>query len=164
VSLLLVRIDDRLVHGQVTQGWRSLLHPDRIVVVNDEAAASPWESELYEASAPEGVKVSVVTLSEAPAALAGWLEEGEGLFVLLASPDDALRLYRGGFEYDVLNVGGLHHREGRRRVFPYLCMDEGDEDAFRALAREGVGLECCDVPGSERKDLLEWLGNGVNEI
>jgi mannose/fructose/N-acetylgalactosamine-specific phosphotransferase system component IIB len=164
VSVLLVRVDDRLVHGQVTQGWGNLLHPDRIVVVNDEVAASSWERELYEASAPEGITVSVVALGEAPTALDGWLKEEEELFVLLASPADALRLYREGFEFDVLNVGGLHHRAGCRRILPYLCLAEEDEGAFRALAREGVGLECSDVPGSERKDLLEWLGNGINGI
>ena len=133
-------------------------------MVNDEVAASSWERDLYEASAPEGIKVSVIDLGEAPAALNGWLKDEEGLIVLLASPADALRLYRGGFEYDVLNVGGLHHRAGSRRILPYLCLAEEDEVAFRALAREGVALECADVPAGERKDLLAWLGNGVNGI
>lgn len=162
MSVLLVRVDDRLIHGQVTQGWGSLLQPDRFVVANDEVASSPWERELYEASAPEGTAVTVTAVEPAAVFLAERVEQGEGLFVLLASARDALRLYRSGFEFGTLNVGGLHHREGRRRILPYVFLDEDEEEAFRALAREGVHLECADVPGCERKDLQEWLGNGAS--
>ena len=52
MSLLLIRVDDRLLHGQVTQGWGSVLNPDRFVVANDAVAGDEWEREMYELSAP----------------------------------------------------------------------------------------------------------------
>ena len=163
MSLVLVRVDDRLIHGQVTQGWAGSLRPDRLVLVNDSVAESPWERELYEASAPEGMAVSVVRMEEAPEAIEGWLSGGEDLLVLVDGPQDALRLHEGGVSFDYLNVGGLHYREGRTIVLPYVCVDDGDVRAFRLLREAGVEIECADVPGCERKDLFECLGSAASE-
>ena len=159
MSLLLVRVDDRLIHGQVTQGWGSALQPDRYVVVNDSAASSGWEKELYEASAPEGTRVVVLGVDTAAADLQSWLDSEEDIIVLVESPRDALRLYEKGFSYELLNVGGLHFREGRRRILPFVCVDEDDIEAFRTLQALGVKIECADVPGYERKALSKWLGS-----
>jgi len=162
MSLLLVRVDDRLVHGQVTQGWGSVLTPDRFVVVNDAAAADSWERELYESSAPDGMAVTVVALDEARARLEEWLAEGEKLIVLLESPADALRLIETGFHFTELNLGGLHQRAGRDRVLPYICLGRDDMIALESLRDRGVSVECADVPGCERKDLFTCLGNTAN--
>ena len=58
MSLVLVRIDDRLIHGQVTVGWGSFLNPDRIMLVSDDIAQNNWEKELYESCVPFNMKVS----------------------------------------------------------------------------------------------------------
>lgn len=162
MSLLLVRVDDRLVHGQVTQGWGSHLRPDRLVVVNDAVASDRWERELYEASAPEGMIVSVLALAEAPGRVEAWLEKGEGLLLLVDTPADALRLYESGISFEILNLGGLHSREGRKRILPYLSVDDNDIAALARLRESGVRIECADVPGCERKDFFEWLGSAVS--
>ena len=163
MSLLLVRIDDRLIHGQVTQGWGNALHPDRYVVVNDSAASSSWEKELYEASAPQGTSIAVMPIDgDAVANLQRWLDSEEDIIVLVESPADALRLYEKGFAFELLNVGGLHSREGRWRILPFVCVDDDDVKSFRALKALGVHIECADVPGCERKDLFRWLGNEAN--
>jgi PTS system mannose-specific IIB component len=162
MSLLLVRVDDRLVHGQVTQGWGGHLKPDRLVVVNDTAAADGWERDLYEASAPESMTVSVLSMGEAQGRIEAWLGDGEGLLLLLESPSDALRLHDAGISFDKLNLGGLHSREGRKRMLPYVCVNDEDVAALRNLHDRGVQIECADVPGCERKDFFEWLGRGVS--
>jgi mannose/fructose/N-acetylgalactosamine-specific phosphotransferase system component IIB len=162
VNLLMVRVDDRLIHGQVTQGWGSVLHPQRLVLVNDAVAESAWERDLYLASAPEGMTVSVLSVQEAPSLIARWIERSERLIVLVESPGDALRLYRGGMLFERLNVGGLHFREGRREVLPYVYVDREDRQALEHLRDQGVTVECADVPGCERKDFFECLESRPN--
>ncbi len=163
MSLLLVRVDDRLVHGQVTQGWGIHLKPDRLVVINDLVAGDSWERDLYEAAAPEGMRVSVVEMGEAGSRIGEWLEQGEGLLLLLDSPADALRLHEEGISFDELNLGGLHSRKGRKRILPYVCVNDDDVAALRHLRDRGVQIECADVPGCDRKDFFEWLGSAVSE-
>ena len=160
----MVRVDDRLIHGQVTQGWGSVLHPQRLVLVNDGVAESAWERDLYLASAPEGMAVSVLSVEEAPSLIARWVEHSERLIVLVDSPRDAYRLYRGGMRFERLNVGGLHFREGRREVLPYVYVDREDRQALEQLRDLGVHIECADVPGCERKDFFECLGSMPNGI
>ena len=164
MSLLLIRIDDRLLHGQVTQGWGSVLNPDRFVVANDTVAGNEWEREMYESSAPERVAVSIVTIAETGERIQEWIEAGEDILLLIENPSDALELYRSGLTFDVLNMGGLHHREGRTRILPYVCLDRNDIEALSALRDHGVTIECADVPNSERKDLFACLGSRENEI
>jgi len=164
VSLLLIRVDDRLLHGQVTQGWGSVLNPDRFVVANDEVAGDEWEREMYELSAPEGGVVSVVTIAETGERIREWIEAGEDILLLIENPSDALDLYRSGLTFDELNMGGLHHRNGRKRILPYICLDRDDIEALTALRDHGVAVECADVPNSERKDLFACLGSREKEI
>jgi mannose/fructose/N-acetylgalactosamine-specific phosphotransferase system component IIB len=164
VSLLLVRIDDRLLHGQVTQGWGSVLKPDRFVVANDAAAGSEWEREMYEATAPEGVPVSVLSLAETGDRVHEWIEAGENVLLLIENPADALHLYRSGLVFEELNMGGLHHRDGRKRILPYVHLDADDIVALEALRSHGVTVECADVPHCERKDLFACLGSTASGI
>jgi mannose/fructose/N-acetylgalactosamine-specific phosphotransferase system component IIB len=164
VSLLLVRVDDRLLHGQVTQGWGSVLKPDRFVVANDAAAGSEWEREMYEATAPDGIPVSVLTLSETHERVREWNEAGENILLLIENPSDALSLYQAGLVFEVLNMGGLHHRDGRKRILPYICLDADDIVALETLRSHGVEIECADVPNCERKDLFACLGSMANGI
>ena len=164
MSLLLIRVDDRLLHGQVTQGWGSVLNPDRFVVANDAVAGDEWEREMYELSAPEGGVVSVVTIAETGERIREWIEAGEDILLLIENPSDALDLYRSGLTFDELNMGGLHHRHGRKRILPYICLDRDDIEALTALRDHGVAVECADVPNSGRKDLFACLGSREKEI
>jgi len=63
--ILLVRVDERLIHGQVTVAWRGALDLDAFAVVDDELAGSDWEKDLVLASAPEGTAAEVVTVTDA---------------------------------------------------------------------------------------------------
>ena len=64
----------------------------------------------------------------------------------------------------VLNMGGLHHRDGRKRILPYVCLDADDIVALEGLRDHGVIIECADVPNCERKDLFACLGSMASGI
>lgn len=91
MSILLARIDDRLIHGQVTEGWGKRLHPDRIVVVSDTLNCSEWECDLCLAALPSSIQGRVVGVKDAPEVINRLREERDGSYVLFESPCDALR-------------------------------------------------------------------------
>jgi mannose/fructose/N-acetylgalactosamine-specific phosphotransferase system component IIB len=156
-AFLLVRVDDRLLHGQVAVGWAASLKPARIYVVDDEAAASPWEVTLYKGSAPATADVQVLPL----AAFASVWDEGRvdapRSFVLLRSPEAALALLDAGVPFASLNVGGMRHRDGAREVLPYVWLRPEDEQALRELAARGVALVARDLPMNAGHDLSDLL-------
>ena len=146
MPLLLARVDDRLIHGQVAFGWAGALRPTWIAIVSDALRQDSDRAALYLLAAPEGVRAVVLSVAEAldPALLA--TIERERAFVLFQGPEEALRLREGGFPLAELNIGGLHFSEGRRPVLPFVYLDESDRGCLKRLAALGVRLVAQDLP------------------
>lgn len=157
MPLVLVRIDDRLVHGQVVIGWGNVLHPDRILLCNDQIAGSQWERELYSGGATEEVAVEVLTVQETAQSLADNRFDDERLFLLVESPREVLELLDRGVPITTVNVGGMHHRPGKQQVAPYLFVDEQDRSWFQELHARRVELVAQDVPTGKKLDLAKLL-------
>ena len=122
----------------------------------DQVAASDWERELVSASAPVPFRVDIMSVDEAAGKLKQDPYAGGKAIVILQSAQDALRLIERGFETNVVNVGGINFSEGRRRILPYLYLDDAEEHALREIAGRGVAIEIQDVPAN-RKWMLEDL-------
>ena len=144
--ILMTRIDDRLIHGQVTVGWGDTLKPDRIILANDQVASNEWEQELYQAAVPPEIEVCVTSVKDAAQMLSEEEHNEKRTILLVDSPQDVLRLVRNGAQLEHLNVGGLHFREGTRQLLPFVYVDDDDLDAFTTLCQGGVCVECQDVP------------------
>ena len=154
---VLVRIDDRLIHGQVTVAWGTWLEPDRIVLANDEVAATPWRRELYADSDTLGAAVSVVSLADFCAAVREQRWKGERLIVVVESPTDLLALMDGRVAVPSANVGGMHFAAGKRELLPYVYVDDNDVAAMKTIASRGTGLSAQDVPQTSPVDLVPIL-------
>lgn len=158
MPILLYRVDERLVHGQVVLGWGSDLRPQRYLVIDDELSGSEWEQELYRLSVPDEVEVAFRSLEQA---LAGWDEiQSDPRRTIVLTRDTATMaslVERGDFEGVEINLGGIHHRPGRREVASYLFLDDEDRDAVRRMSDAGATVSGRDLPASLRVDLAHLL-------
>jgi len=161
VPLLLARIDDRLIHGQVVHGWGGPLRPTWIGIVSDSLRADPGRAGLYLFAAPEGARAVALSISEAllPSTLA--TTEAERAFLLFPGPEEPLRLKEGGFPLHEVNVGGLHHAEGKVQVLPYVYLSPTEREMLLALERLGVRLTAQDLPTNPARRLAPLLGGGA---
>ena len=147
------RVDDRLVHGQIVVAWGSALRFTRLYVVDDQAAASPWERDLLASAAP-GVEVRVYTVSEAAAA---WEAEGAvrgGAMLVVRDLQTASALVEAGAGVPAYTLGGLHYAPGKGKLAEYVYLDDADREDARALLRRGVKLEVQDVPATRPQPLM----------
>lgn len=158
MSIVLVRLDERLIHGQVVIGWGSQLRPDRFVVVDDDLARSEWEQELYRLGAGD-TEVLFCPLHEARQRLPEW-REAPARSILLARDVGTLRgLAVGGLlQGEPVNLGGLHHGPGRREVLSYLHLSKDDEAGLRALEDEGSHVWAQDLPDAPKVPLRSLVG------
>ena len=167
MTLVLARIDDRFIHGQVTVGWSRKLQPDRIILCNDQIAADPWQSRVYASSVPPQMHVSVLDRESTARFLAGngMLDEDEDVILLVGSPADMLDLHRGGLMIEEVNVGGMHYMKGKRELLEFVYVDRRDLRAMRALQDDGVRLVAQTVPGVKvielDGDLLAEMENAL---
>jgi len=152
MSWLLQRVDDRLIHGQVVVAWGQRLRPHRIWVVDDAAAANPWERDLLATAAPD-VEVRVVSVAEMTAAWAGEAAAEGGAFLLVRDLGTALALIEAGAPIGRFNLGGLHYAPGKSKVNEYIYLDAVDRARARALIGRGVVLEVQDVPAARAESL-----------
>lgn len=146
MGLTLVRVDDRLIHGQVVAVWLKERDAKRIIVVDDPTAADAFLREVLELAAPRGVEVEVHDVESGAARLKSAARDAEPAFVLLRSPLSALRLRRAGVQFDVLNVGGLGAGPGRRRIHRTISASPEEIEALQELERLGTRVELQAVP------------------
>jgi len=141
MTLRLVRIDDRLIHGQVVAVWLRAVGADRIVIVDDRTAHDPFMKDVMTLAAPNGVAVEVCDVAEGIKRAAEIAGTSENAFVLMRSPITALRLRQAGVPFDVLNVGGLGAGVGRRTLYKNISASEEELQAMRDLEAMGTRVE-----------------------
>ena len=153
MPIILYRIDERLIHGQVVVGWGNSLGLDRIVLANDEVAKNPWERELCLSCVPPEIKATIHSVDEVVSLIFQDGFKKEKTILLVNSPFDILRMVEKGVQIDWVNVGGLHSKQGRQKILPYLYLSTEEISAFKKLFFLGIRCECRDVPQAEKKDL-----------
>jgi mannose/fructose/N-acetylgalactosamine-specific phosphotransferase system component IIB len=160
VTIALNRIDDRLIHGQVVVGWGQPLDVGFIVLVDDQVACSDWEQELYRMGTPPTMDVYFHTVEHAIPMLPGYAEDERIGILLTGDIGSMLRLVRGGGVRDV-NLGGIHHRAGRRQRLRYVFLTPEEEALLREMAEVGATVTAQDVPTARRVELDELLHSGA---
>lgn len=149
MPIVLFRVDDRLVHGQVVIGWGRPLGADFVVVVDDALAASAWEQDLYRMGVPEGLDLAFSTVADALRRAPEWAAR-PGAGILLTGSISAMRALRdAGWAIPRVNLGGIHAGPGRSERLPYLFLSHADLADLRALAASGVTVTAQDVPTAE---------------
>jgi len=156
VSLVLYRIDDRLIHGQVVVGWGQPLDIGFIVLVDDEVAKSDWEQELYRMGTPPEMDVFFHSVIDAESALERYNSEERSGILLTGDIASMLRLVKeAGIR--TVNIGGIHHRPGRRQRLRYVFLFPEEEQLLREMASLGAAVTAQDVPSSRAVELTELL-------
>jgi mannose/fructose/N-acetylgalactosamine-specific phosphotransferase system component IIB len=163
VSLVLYRVDDRLIHGQVVVGWGQPLDIGFIVLVDDEVAGSEWEQELYRMGVPPEMDVFFHSVDDAVQALPTYREDPRPGILLTGDIASMLRLVRqsGGQVTDV-NIGGIHHRADRKQRLRYVFLSQAEEKLLRELADAGANVTAQDVPATHPMELNELLSSEAN--
>jgi mannose/fructose/N-acetylgalactosamine-specific phosphotransferase system component IIB len=162
MSLVLARVDDRLIHGQVVGGWLPVIQAHRIVVASDPAAKDAFQVGLMRLAVPDHVALDVLTVGQVAEFLLAnaWAEER--VLLLLPGVRELARLVEAGVSIPLVNVGGLHDAPGRVLVAPHLAFTPAERTVLKSLVGRGMVFETRALPGDEMiplEHLLPDLGN-----
>lgn len=141
MNITLARIDDRLIHGQVTTVWSKVANAQRIIICNDEVYNDEVRRTLLRQAAPPGMKVNVVNIEKAVAVYLNPQYKDETVFYLFTNPQDALKMVSQGVKIATLNIGGMAWRPGKKQLTKAVSLDDDDIQAFRDLDKMGVKLD-----------------------
>jgi fructoselysine and glucoselysine-specific PTS system IIB component len=152
----LLRIDDRLVHGQVAFTWTPALGIDCLFVANDRVAKDEFLRMTLGLARPAGVKLLIKSVGDAMVYLNDGKNKGQQLLVLVDSVKDAHSLALGVEEIRTINFGGIRVKPGARAVSKAVALTESDILLVRELLAKGVELEARQVP-TDTKLLIQNL-------
>ena len=147
---VLLRIDDRLLHGQVARNWMKEVGADVMVVANDPVSEDEKQQHLMDLVTPMGSKSYFFGLSEASTKIKD-LEEEDAL-VLVETPADALKLIEDGIEIDSVNVGNIHQTSGKEKVNESIFVNQNDIDTFKKIEASGKKLDFRTLPNDQAID------------
>jgi PTS system mannose-specific IIB component/fructoselysine and glucoselysine-specific PTS system IIB component len=157
VPVELVRIDDRMIHGQVVVGWGQPLDVRFIVLVDDAVATSDWEQELYRMGVPPSMDLHFDTVADFAARYAAYAADPRSGVVLAPDIPTLERVVEAVPAIRAVNLGGIHHRADRTQRLRYLFLSDAEAAALRALAARGVVMTAQDVPSARPIPLDDLL-------
>jgi mannose/fructose/N-acetylgalactosamine-specific phosphotransferase system component IIB len=131
-NIKFLRIDDRLIHGQVIVGWLPSIKPDKLVVINDKVSTDFMRQDLMELSVPPDVELEFYSTTDIDVD-----SLTKNTFVLVASPADAFACLKANIKPEVFNVGGMHSKDGKREIFEALHVDNMDKKYFNDIIELG---------------------------
>ncbi len=156
-NIVLTRIDNRLVHGQVATQWCGSIGANLILVANDEVAGNTLRQGLMDMAAPNYASMRYWTIDKTISTIHK-ASDKQLIFIVCETPADVLRLVEGGVPIKKVNIGNMHMAEGKRQVAGSVAVDDKDVEAFAKLRDLGVELEIRRVP-SEAAENIEKLFN-----
>lgn len=157
MPLVLVRVDCRLIHGQVIESWVPFTKADYLLVANDDLANDDLQQTIMKMAVPPTIKVEVSTVFEAAQKLQNGLGKNRRIILLVENCEDALRCYHYGLRYDSLNLGNLVCTQSKRQVTCSIYLDDRDLEYLREIKNRGIAIEARPVPDSSSTCLGEIL-------
>ena len=131
-NILLTRIDNRLIHGQVATQWSSYLGANLLLVANDKVAGDPMRQGLMDMAAPAGAQTRYFTI-EKTINIIGKAADRQLIFIICENPQDVLKLVEGGVPIKKVNIGNMHMAEGKRQVAGVVAVDDADVAPFKKM-------------------------------
>ena len=132
-NILLTRIDNRMIHGQVATQWSSYLGANLLLVANDKVAADPMRQGLMDMAAPAGAQTRYFTI-EKTINVIGKAADRQLIFIICENPQDVVKLVEGGVPIKKVNIGNMHMAEGKRQVAGVVAVDDADVATFAGFA------------------------------
>ena len=159
MQIPLLRIDSRLIHGQVATSWAKAVKCDAIFAISDEVANDPLRSKLLLQVAPAHLQSYVITVDKAIKVWHNPMYADRKVLWLVTKPGDIVRLIEGGVDIKQVNVGGMTHREGSKLISQAVAVDADDVAAFNRLNEMGVKMTLQQLATSPAEDVMPKLAN-----
>jgi fructoselysine/glucoselysine PTS system EIIB component len=153
----LLRVDHRLLHGQVAFSWTNNLGVDSILIANDDVPVNELRKTTIKLAKPQGIKLVIKTIDDSIAALKSGATDKYKLFIVVESVADAERIVSAYPEIKQVNLGGIKAKEGARNISKAVNLLPEEEELVKKMAVQGVEVEIRQVPSDKKVIALNVL-------
>lgn len=153
----LLRVDDRLLHGQVAYAWSKSLPINLIVIANDEVSQDKTAKATFALAKPAGMSLVISTVEKTIAFLNSAKAQNYRALVLVNTVADAAAIARATTGIASVNVGGLREREGSKRYTTAVCLTSEDVETIKELGHDGFEVSAQQVPADTKTNLVSLV-------
>ena len=156
-NIELVRIDDRMLHGQVVSTWLKDYNIEQVLIINDKAANDPIQKSIAGLAAPKEVKVHLFGGDQFIEILKKTPIKRKTMLIFTTSTD-VLKLVENGLYINAVNVEGMRYNEKRKRLSKAVSVTPEEEEAFKKLIEKEIKVFIQMIPKSDEslmKNLLK---------
>lgn len=139
-SIVLARIDGRLIHGQVMTAWIGKVNANKIMVIDDNIANDRLMKSFYLNSVPKNIKIAIFTYDEALTRLLKGFAEKDRVCILTRDPEIYYRLVNDGVLLDSINFGTTLKKDGRKQYSKTLLLSDDEVEMLKDLNNRGVDV------------------------
>ena len=157
MEIRLVRIDDRLIHGQVVTVWAKITKVNRILVISDAVAKDMLRKTLLKQAAPPGVNVNVITIDKMISIYDDPIFNTFKTMLLFTNPRDVRRVVEGGVSFDSINIGGMSFSDGKKMITNAVAVNHQDIEDLLYLSEQGIDLEIRKVVTDSKVYMIDLL-------
>lgn len=157
MEILNIRIEERLIHGQVATVWNQFLKPNRIIVIDNEASQDELQKKLLKLGCPSGVKLSIFSPKRAVERLAENPYGDEKVFILFKNPENLKEFYDLGYPFTTVNVGNMGGKKDAVEVKKGVCVRPFEAEIFRELHNKGIKFTAKMVPADADVDFMALI-------
>ena len=147
MRIALLRVDERLIHGQVTMGWARSTSADLLLAINDRVAKDPMQRNVMMMAAPPGTEIIIMSVDEAAQSIKQNKWPNASILLLVRNPEDVVRLIEQGIEIKKINVGGVRQPEATIKLTKEVSATPQELEAWKKLDSMGVKMEVQWLPG-----------------
>ncbi len=146
----MMRVDHRLLHGQVAFSWTSALSADCILIADDETASNELKKSAMKLAKPNGVRLVIKNVDEAIKSLKKGVTDKYKLFIVVGSIESAKKIIDGYPEIKTLNLGGTLPGPNKSNISKTIAITSSERDMLRDLLNEGVDINIQMVPSDSK--------------
>lgn len=153
MPIVLIRVDDRLVHGQILEGWLPSTRAEELLIANDALAEDDLQKMIMESAIPYSVSLVIDSVDKIAAILLDENLSQTRRMVIVDNPVDALRLRKAGVDFDSLNLGNIVEPEYKACLSRSVALGEECLSALREILEEGIKISIQSVPFEKAVEL-----------
>jgi PTS system mannose-specific IIB component len=152
-----IRIDSRLIHGQIATTWIKELNPNRLIVVDDTVVTDKVSKMALKMACPSQCKLSIIGVDKCIENMKIDKYADQRVFIIVKNPQTLLALYEGGFKFNEITVGNMASTKESRQIVKSISVTEQDVSSLKTLSNYGVKIMARMVPGEKAYNLIEKL-------
>lgn len=151
--ITLLRVDHRLLHGQVAFSWTQYVGADCILIANDNVPDDELRKTTIKLAKPPSVKLVIKNINDSIESIKSGVTDKYNLFIVVESVNDAWWIASAVEEIKSINLGGIKAKEGSKNISKAINLLPEEIEQLQQLVGKGVEVEIRQVP-NDRKQLF----------